>query len=104
MFRLKRFAVMYDLKLTRKAQKFYEKADNLLAQRLNQCFEQLKQNPYDSLNIKALKGNFEGCFRYRISEYRVIYKIDEADTDDEDKQKVVIILLIAHRREVYRDR
>ncbi len=102
---LKRFAVMYDLKLTRKAQKFYEKAETSLARRLNQCFEQLREDPYNSSSVKALRGNFEGCFRYRIGEYRVIYKVDEVEiTDSDGKQEIITILLIAHRRDIYRDR
>lgn len=79
---------MYELKLTRKAQKFYENADTSLARRLNQCFDQLRQDPYSLSNVKAMKGNYEGCFRYRVGDYRVIYRIAEVPSDDHsDKYK-----------------
>jgi mRNA interferase RelE/StbE len=54
---------MYDLVLTRKAQRFYEQADQSLTSRLNRCFDQLSQNPYQHPNIKALKGKLSGRFR-----------------------------------------
>lgn len=43
---------------------------------------------------KPLKGNFQGYWRYRWGDYRVIYKISE-------REIVILILRIAHRREVY---
>ncbi len=46
---------MYDLILTRKAQRFYQQADQSLASRLNRCFDQLSKNPYQHPNIKPLK-------------------------------------------------
>ena len=41
-----------------------------------------------------LKGRFAGLRKFRIGEYRIIYSIIETDT--------VLILRIAHRRDVYR--
>lgn len=43
---------------------------------------------------KALKGDFSGYWRYRWGDYRVVYKIAE-------KEILVIILRIAHRRSIY---
>ena len=99
---------MIELVLTRKAQKFYQQAPPDLAQRLNRCFDQLCQDPYNSANIKPLKGEFAGCFRYRVGDWRVIYKIDLTNqvepisVDQDDEGLIITILLIAHRREVYR--
>jgi len=45
-------------------------------------------------NIKALKGEWQGFYRLRLRNYRVIYeKIGD--------RLVIHILRIAHRREVY---
>jgi len=42
---------------------------------------------------EPLKGEFQGLYKYRIGDYRVIYtKVHEG----------VLVLRIAHRREVYR--
>ncbi|MEL6438162.1 MAG: type II toxin-antitoxin system RelE/ParE family toxin [Cyanobacteria bacterium J06621_8] len=86
---------MYEIVLTRKAQKTYQQLNASVISRFNRCIEQLSQNPYQHPNIKSLKGKFKGRFRYRIGDYRVIYKIEEAN-------KLVIILLIAVRSDVYR--
>lgn len=43
---------------------------------------------------KELKGTFSGLYSYRVGDYRIIYSII---TDDE-----VLILRIAHRKEVYK--
>lgn len=85
---------MYELRLTRKAEKFYQQVDDLLAKRLNRCVEHLQENPYNHPNIKRLKGSLISCWRYRVGDWRVIYQVDEA-------QQVITVLLIAHRSEVY---
>jgi len=43
---------------------------------------------------KPLKGEFQGYWRYRWGDYRVIYKISEQEI-------LVIILRISHRKFVY---
>ena len=95
---------MLDLVLTRKAQRFYEQANPDLLKRLNRCFDQLRQNPYQSANIKSLKGELAGCFRYRVSDWRVVYRVEAMKQDEKSEEKLTItVLTIAHRREVYRD-
>ena len=42
---------------------------------------------------ESLKGEFRGLFKYRIGDYRVIYTKRKED---------ILILRIAHRKEVYR--
>ena len=101
---------MVELILTRKAQKFYEQADSSLFRRLNRCFEQLCQDPYGHANIKQLKGVYAGYFRYRVGDWRVIYKVKEVnqkDTKNMDElsqtSPIITIVIIAHRRDVYRE-
>lgn len=86
---------MYDVRLSKQAQRFYEKADTPLARKLNRCFDQLAQNPQEHPNIKRLKGELSGYFRYRLGEWRVVYQIEEAHV-------IVFVVTIAHRRDVYR--
>jgi len=87
---------MYEISMTRKAQKFYDKASNELVVQLNDCIENLSQSPYKGSDIKKLKGKYSGYWRYRIGSYRVIYLIDEGN-------KNITIFLIAHRKEAYRE-
>lgn len=85
---------MYDLLLTKEANEFYQGADLPLARRLNRCFEQLGQDPYHHPNIKRLKGNLTGNWRYRVGDWRVVYQVNE-------QAHTVTILVIAHRSNVY---
>jgi mRNA interferase RelE/StbE len=46
--------------------------------------------------VKALQGD-PGTLRLRIGDYRVLYRV-------EDAQLIVLVIAVAHRREVYRRR
>ncbi|MGC1396071.1 MAG: type II toxin-antitoxin system RelE/ParE family toxin [Coleofasciculaceae cyanobacterium] len=71
---------MYAVVLEFKAEQFFEDASASLQQRLDRCFDQLKANPTYHPNIKALKGELSGYYRYRVGDYRVVYYIsDEPD-------------------------
>ena len=43
---------------------------------------------------KPLKGEFQGYWRYRWGDYRVIYKISE-------KEILIIVLRIGNRKDIY---
>jgi len=86
---------MYDVFLTREAQRFYEDAAPTLVRKLNRCFRHLREDPYRHPNIKRLKGPLAGYFRYRVGDWRVIYQVDE-------QEHKVTVLLITHRSKAYR--
>lgn len=54
-----------------------------------------QENPL--LRAKMLQGRLSGKYRYRIGDYRVIFKID-----DSGKVCVLMILTIKHRKDVYK--
>ena len=85
---------MYSVVLSAEAEEIYASADQALAKKLARCFEQLEQNPRFYPNIKPLKGDLAGYYRYRIGDYRVIYQVN-------DETNEVIVNNIAHRRDVY---
>ncbi len=68
--------------------------DKALAKKIARCLELLQQNPRFHPNIKPLKGNYSGYYRFRVGDYRVIYSID-------DETMQVLVDTIAHRSEVY---
>jgi len=53
-------------------QRFYQKI-------VNYIYPILRKNPYFGKNIKKLKGEFEGVYRYRIGDVRIFYKVDEKE-------------------------
>lgn len=85
---------MYSLRFDIDAEKVYKKADKNLVKRLNRCFEYLHENPFNHPNIKLLKGNFAGLYRYRTGDWRIIYEVLE-------KKQIINILQIVHRSNAY---
>jgi mRNA interferase RelE/StbE len=59
---------------------------------LNVIDKELCNDPFKG---KALKGKYQGLFRFRIGVYRVIYEIKKSEL-------VVILLRISHRKDAYR--
>ena len=55
----------------------------------------LKNNPYYGANIKKLKGDYNEIYRFRISDYRIFYKIDE-------NESMIFIINIENRKDAYK--
>jgi mRNA interferase RelE/StbE len=85
---------MYKVELSREARRFFERAAATLQRRLDKCFDQLKANPRNAAAAKPLAGKFKGLYRYRVGDYRIIYRVDE-------QRRMVFVLRIAHRSEAY---
>lgn len=78
-----------------KAKKEFLKLDKPVQKQI-QTFIIKLQNVQDPRSSgKALVGNFAGCWRYRVGDYRLVCYIEE--------EKILItVLRIAHRKEVYK--
>jgi mRNA interferase RelE/StbE len=86
---------MYKLVFLRSAEKEFKKLDFVVQKQIRSKLETLCSNPMAlENNIKALKGEYQGKYRLRVSQYRVIFQIKES-------QLIIIIVRIRHRREVY---
>ena len=85
---------MYELVLTADARAAYQHANKTLLKKLNRCFAQLQTDPYQHPNIKRLTGNLAGRWRYRIGDWRVIYRVTESPPR-------VTILMIVPRGSAY---
>ncbi|MGD0387617.1 MAG: type II toxin-antitoxin system RelE/ParE family toxin [Tepidisphaeraceae bacterium] len=85
---------LYDLILAADAGRFFERADANLQRRLDRCFSVLRSEPRKHNNIKRLKGEFSHLLRYRVGDWRVVYRI-------EDAARLIVVVNIAHRRDVY---
>jgi mRNA interferase RelE/StbE len=55
----------------------------------------LKQNPFFGPNIKKLKGDLDGLYRYRIGKYRLFYLI-------KDNELLVVFVDIDQRKDSYK--
>jgi mRNA interferase RelE/StbE len=85
---------MFEVILSPESRAFYGSVDGPLARKLARCFAQLERDPRRHNNIKRLAGALSGRLRYRVADWRVIYRID-------DRARQVHVLVIAHRSEVY---
>lgn len=85
---------MFRVDLTDAARDAYARADPPLARKVARCFHQLERDPRRHSNIKRLTGQFAGLFRYRIGDWRVLYRIDDSSAS-------VLVHDISHRRDVY---
>ena len=86
----------FEVILLGQAEKFYNKASDDLARRLNLCFEDLEVSPFQGPNIKLLKTQRSlRWYRYRVGDYRVVYEIDR-------EARKVGVLLVLHRSSAYR--
>ena len=83
---------MFKVELSREAQRFFERCDHAVAKKLARCFQALERNPRAGNNVKALKGHFQGSYRYRLGDLRVVYTIND---------RTVFVITIAKRSDVY---
>ena len=63
------------------AQKIFDKVENYLT-----------KNPTEY--GKPLVGNLKGLWRYRFSDYRVIYQVQQSEL-------LILVVEVGHRKEIY---
>lgn len=80
---------------TKTFEKVKKKIDsNLYGKIKSIVYPQLRANPYFGTNIKKLKGDFEGYYRYRVGNYRLFYIV-------ENEKVIVAIVDLKHRQGAY---
>jgi len=84
--------VRYSLKIKQSAFKELQRLVKKDRSRIVEAVDQLAEQPHVG---KLLKGGFSGLRRIRVGNYRIIYEINDGEV-------LIIVLRIAHRREVYR--
>ncbi len=81
------FSIEYDPKAVKQLQKL----DKHEASKILDAIEEYAKTPIET-KVKKLKTPFNGAFRLRVGDYRVVFYKD----DD-----LMLISKIAHRRQVY---
>lgn len=89
---------MWEIQFNRDALKFFNKLDNKLSSQVKDKLNNLKQwvvkNESVNLDIKKLRGEWEGFYRLRHGDIRIILNFDK-------ENKVIIIHEIALRGDIY---
>lgn len=83
----------YQIELTKTAARDLASVPKPMLTRLDECILKLADDPLPP-GVKKLK-NSDGLYRVRVSDYRIIYGIEQAVV-------TIIIVKIRHRREAYR--
>lgn len=73
------------------------KLDKQVAARILDALDEIAKLDDPRSKGKVLAGNLAGLWRYRVGDYRILCNI-------EDGKLVVLVVDVAHRREVYRRR
>lgn len=81
----------YNIEYDPKAVKQLKKLDKSIASEILDCIEEFAKNPVLT-KIKKLKTPFDGAYRLRCGDYRVVFYQE----DD-----LMLISKIAHRKQVY---
>jgi mRNA interferase RelE/StbE len=86
--------VTYSLQIKKSAAKALAKISKNDRIRLIEAIDRLREEPNAG---GVLKGEFAGLRRLRVGSYRIIYEVV-------DDQLVVLVVRVAHRRDVYRSK
>ena len=85
---------MYTISIKPSALKELSKLPKVTVKKAEKAIDSLANNPRP-IGVKKLKGSDEDLYRIRVGDYRIIYSI-------EDEIKIVDILKIGHRKEIYK--
>lgn len=83
---------MYQVFLSDEAQNQLAAIDKRYQRAITSALKRLEENPELG---KPLGYDLKGKLRLRVSRYRIVYNIDH-------KAKIVTVLIIEHRKDVYR--
>lgn len=87
----KKFSIEVDPRADKDIKKL-QHVNTTLTNRIVKLIDSLASYPFSG---KPLKGNKQGCYSLRTGDYRIIYEVYIS-------QKVVHIIRIGHRKEIYR--
>lgn len=85
---------MYKVEYSKDIKSDIEKLPKKEISKLLQKIEKLAEDPRPK-KAEVLQGKFKGLHRIRSGDYRIVYQIV-------DERLIVLIVRIAHRREIYK--
>lgn len=85
------------IEFSKAADKAIRKLDKTTAEKILNAVEEVSKLDDPRSRGKALVGNLSGLWRYRVGDYRIVCNI-------EDGVMVILVVDVAHRREIYRHR
>ncbi|MDU1051576.1 MAG: type II toxin-antitoxin system RelE/ParE family toxin [Varibaculum cambriense] len=86
--------MVWKIELSARARKALKKLDRKPARDIVRALEEIAQLQNPRSRGKALTGNLQGLWRYRVGDYRVI-------CDIRSKQLTIYAIDLGHRRNIY---
>jgi mRNA interferase RelE/StbE len=86
---------MFKAVLSKSAVEQYLKLPSSHAARINKAIDILSENPHHHQNIKKLKGELDGFYRYRSGVYRIVYSVN-------NQAGTIEIVWIGQRNKAYK--
>ena len=83
------------IKFTKAADKALQRLDRSVSSRILDELESVSKLEDPRTRGRALRHNLSGLWRYRVGDYRIV-------CDIEDEVLLVLVVDVAHRREVYK--
>lgn len=87
----------WTIEVSEKAFRALRKMDKQTARRIRNELSEIAKLEDPRSRGKALTGNLAGVWRYRVGDYRILCDIN-------DGRLVILVVDVAHRREVYKRR
>jgi mRNA interferase RelE/StbE len=84
----------WSYELTDSAKREFGKLDKPIQKQVTRFFDSIIKTPNPRVKGSALKGNLRQYWRYRVGDYRIVCRM-------EDAVLVIIVVKVAHRRAVY---
>lgn len=88
----------YNVVYTEHAQRDLARLDRSVAQRILKRVAFLTQRSNPLQSAKKLSGVDPATYRYRVGDYRVLFRLDPKTT----RLIILVVLRVAHRKDVYR--
>lgn len=84
----------YSLFLTPEAEEDFKQLNSVLRKRIYRKLEWLQKH-FDHLSIFPLTGPWQGFFKLRIGDWRIIYSVDY-------KKSIILVSVIDRRDKIYK--
>ena len=89
--------MIFQLTYTKEALRDLHKLDRATAERILKKLDFWRRQSNPIHFSKPLQGDFKDCYRFRVGDYRIIFRLNEFN-----KMTILLILRVQHRREIYR--
>ena len=86
----------YQVKFMPRAVEDISRLDKVIAHRILTKIRWLSEN-FDNLTPEMLIAEWKGLFKLRIGSYRVVYTVSQKD-------QLITVHLVGHRRDIYKER